>query len=482
MIDPRFAAAGGIPFAPGYGAQQVPYQQQQQHHHHHHHHRRNKHNGAGDSPLSRDESIHRVDHGHHNTQQSKNRMLWKYSHKKFFNYLQTIAYRLRADTVCHIAQVVLEVQALQVVIIPNSSRHSLLAVITDLTINFKGMHMIKDSLPVVLPLLQYTIVDVIIDIIVIKPKKLSPVQALLIKHKVSLSKFDFNRHNNEHRLFSRQLIGQRSSSVLGNEPPQVSSPFPPTGEGEVDGGHPHSRRHRHRRHHHHQAQQQQQNSQQASFGQAQQGHTSTGADGYGHINDELIFIERGEHSPHRQEPPPGYEYKGKIEVQNVDKEHHSQSQVQSGILPTAQPSGPCPPGWQQMVVTAAPGGPCPPGATVYTGQLGVGAGVGVAPPGIGGVTSFGSAAGGLGFGGGECRWIFCAFLFIHLCSLAGPIGAAGSGAGLANLAASLPFPPQGQLIADYIVESNAGGVTSSGGSGFLTDYQQTAGGSFSNQA
>jgi hypothetical protein len=62
--------------------------------------------------------------------------------------------------------------------------------------------------------------------------------------------------------------------------------------------------------------------------------------------------------------------------------------------------------------------------------------------------------------------------------LVGPIGAAGSGGGLANLAASLPFPPQGQLVADYIVESNAGGVSSSGGSAFLNEYQQATGGSF----
>ncbi len=43
------------------------------------------------------------------------------------------------------------------------------------------------------------------------------------------------------------------------------------------------------------------------------------------------------------------------------------------------------------------------------------------------------------------------------------------------MAASLPFPPQGQLIADYIVESNVGGVSSSSGSGIVTDYQQTSG-------
>jgi hypothetical protein len=46
------------------------------------------------------------------------------------------------------------------------------------------------------------------------------------------------------------------------------------------------------------------------------------------------------------------------------------------------------------------------------------------------------------------------------------------------LAASLPFPPQGQLVADYIVESNVGGVSSSGGSGFVTDHQQTGGSGF----
>jgi hypothetical protein len=55
------------------------------------------------------------------------------------------------------------------------------------------------------------------------------------------------------------------------------------------------------------------------------------------------------------------------------------------------------------------------------------------------------------------------------------MGAAGSAGGLDNLAASLPFPPQGQLIADYIVESNLGGASASSGSGFATDYQQTAG-------
>jgi hypothetical protein len=67
MIDPRFANAGAMPFAPGYGAQQVP---MQYHRHHHHRHHKTKHGSNGDSPLSRDESIHKVaDHGHHHHQQ-----------------------------------------------------------------------------------------------------------------------------------------------------------------------------------------------------------------------------------------------------------------------------------------------------------------------------------------------------------------------------------------------------------------------------
>lgn len=44
------------------------------------------------------------------------------------------------------------------------------------------------------------------------------------------------------------------------------------------------------------------------------------------------------------------------------------------------------------------------------------------------------------------------------------MGASGSGGGLANLAASLPIPPQAQLVADYIVEAGSGDIGSSGGS------------------
>jgi hypothetical protein len=210
-------------------------------------------------------------------------------------------------------------------------------------------------------------------------------------------------------IFSRQLIGQRSSSVLGNEAPQVHSPAPPA-EDEAKGEQGTNRRHRHHhRHHHHHG------GEHAGLGhthQSHQGHTTAGADGYGHINDDLIFIERGEHSPHRQEPPSGYEYKGKIEVQSIDREHHSRSQGQNAAVPPLQPSvpipqpiGPCPPGWQQMVLSAAPGGPCPPGVpcppggSLYTGQL-VGA-TGVPQAGLGGIGGFGGATGGIGFGGGQ---------------------------------------------------------------------------------
>ncbi len=72
MIDPRFANGGAVPFVPGYGAQQIPFYQHQHQQPHPHHHHKNKNGGVGDSPVSRDESIHKVDHGHHHHfQQSK---------------------------------------------------------------------------------------------------------------------------------------------------------------------------------------------------------------------------------------------------------------------------------------------------------------------------------------------------------------------------------------------------------------------------
>lgn len=144
---------------------------------------------------------------------------------------------------------------------------------------------------------------------------------------------------------------------------------------------------RRHRHHHHRVGEHA-NLRQTHQSRQTQGHTSVGADGYGHINSDLIFIERGDHSPHRQDAPSGYEYKGKIEVQGIDREHRSRShgsgsrppqpntipqsaappaQIPQTIAPTSS-FGPCPPGWQQMVLSANPGGLCPPGALSYSGQ------------------------------------------------------------------------------------------------------------------
>ena len=197
-------------------------------------------------------------------------------------------------------------------------------------------------------------------------------------------------------FYRRQMTGQHSSSIIDNEDQQQRSPAPLAQEEVTEEpvtNRRHRRHHRHRHHHHY--------GEDADFGQMQQwyqtqGYTSVGADGYGHINDDLIFIERGEHSPHRQGPPPGYEYKGKIEVQGIDGEYRSRSRGQAlNVLPSAsvppcvtQPSsfGPCPPGWQPMILTAAPGGPCPPGTLPYTGQA------------IGAVGGTQTGAGGFGAG------------------------------------------------------------------------------------
>ena len=66
MIDPRFSNAGGAPFVSGYEAPA------NHHRHRHHRHRKSKHPNVGGSPLSRDESIHKVDQGPvQYTQQSK---------------------------------------------------------------------------------------------------------------------------------------------------------------------------------------------------------------------------------------------------------------------------------------------------------------------------------------------------------------------------------------------------------------------------
>jgi hypothetical protein len=188
-------------------------------------------------------------------------------------------------------------------------------------------------------------------------------------------------------------------------------------EAEAEGGqathHRHHRRHHHHRHQHHHS------DEHANFGETQQSHltqhhTTAGADGYGHINDELIFIERGDHSPHRQEPPPGYEYKGKIEVQGLEKEHHTHSY--------------------------GPSGPCPTGGVYYEGEL---ANASVPQLGIG----------------------------------ATPIGVGGysSGSGFVNFATNPTINADCQFVANYLFGSNSGGVISSGVSGYTGGYQQTSG-------
>lgn len=70
MIDPRFAHTGGVPFPGGFGVQPVSFQQHRHHHHQHRHRKVNK-SGVGETPVSRDESIHKVDHNRQQYQQSQ---------------------------------------------------------------------------------------------------------------------------------------------------------------------------------------------------------------------------------------------------------------------------------------------------------------------------------------------------------------------------------------------------------------------------
>lgn len=237
--------------------------------------------------------------------------------------------------------------------------------------------------------------------------------------------------------------------MLGGEVGRARSPIP---SGDSAGQTEQVTGHRHRHHHHHHS------------GERATGHQSRSADGYGHLNGDLIFIERGEHSPHRQTPPPGYEYKGKIEVQGADRERRSHSRGHTAVFPPQPPHvpipqpvgpainrGPCPPGWQQMVLSAAPGGPCPPCPGMFSGQA-IGGGGYVQPggggylqPGVGGFTGVG--------------------------------GTAASGGGLANLAAHYPIPTQGQIVADYIVGGGGGSAGGGdGGGGHSSTVNQQSGG------
>lgn len=184
----------------------------------------------------------------------------------------------------------------------------------------------------------------------------------------------------------RQVVGHRSASAFASRA---------DGQELADGASP-QKLHRHRHHHHDYRQDSiEQKVSKPSRRSRRTGskheHASAGGDGYGHLHDGLIFIERGEHSPHRQQAPSGYEYKGKIEVQCEEERARStsrgrviQPQPQPQPLPLPAPApqvGPCPPGWQQVMVSSTGAG-YPTGVTGYAGQ------------GVGGIS------GGFGLGGG----------------------------------------------------------------------------------
>ncbi|CAF2389538.1 unnamed protein product [Rotaria sp. Silwood2] len=416
MIDPRFANAGAIPLVPGFGAQQVPMQYHHHHHQHRHHHKNKGQNDA--SPVSRDESIHKVDHGQHHFLQNNEIPLGG-------------GYGVPYGVTGFGAGGAPGFQQQQQYGAGNFGFPN----------QYTGVHFGQG------------------------PVGGGPVGQGIRQHR---------RHNRHHRHHTaeavntaahgdqgqgapEQLIGQRSSSAMNNERHQTRSPVPLV-EGEVAGeqGGPRRRHRRHHRHHH---------GEHAIFGQAHQwrqtqGHTAVGSDGYGHINEDLIFIERGDHSPHRQEPPVGYEYKGKIEVQGIDREIRSRSHGPSTVLappvsisqsiappmPISQPIaptssfGPCPPGWKQVILTAAPGGPNPPGTVSYTGQT-IGAIGGTQT----GMSSFGPV---------------------------GSFGVAGSGGVYGSSGTGVPFSSQCQLVADYIFAPSTTGVSTSGGSGFTSGYKK----------
>jgi hypothetical protein len=61
-------------------------------------------------------------------------------------------------------------------------------------------------------------------------------------------------------------------------------------------------------------------------------------------------------------------------------------------------------------------------------------------------------------------------IFLHICSLVGPIGAVG---GYPNLGAGIPYASQCQMVADYIYGTNTGGIASG--------YQQVSGTGYAEQ-
>lgn len=152
------------------------------------------------------------------------------------------------------------------------------------------------------------------------------------------------------------------------------------------------------------------------------------SNGYGRIGENLFFIEQGSN----QKAPTGYVYKGKIEVQTMECESGSitvpapRPVAPQPCPPVVNPcSGPCPPGWHQVVISGTGAG------------AGAGAGAGISSG---------------GFGGGNYSFS------------SGSAGGFGGFSGSSN----------GQLIADYVVES-----TADGGFGGSSSYSEHFGGSSS---
>ncbi|CAF0760990.1 unnamed protein product [Rotaria sp. Silwood1] len=316
MIDPRFANAGAVPVDAGYGAQEMPPRR----HRHRRRHRKHKHGIVGTSPLSRDESIHRVD--------------------------------------------------------PTEGG----SVGTGYGVPYGAAG-----------------------------------AGGFYQHQ------EYTSTSGEAERIPEQLVGQRSSSALNNEVSHVRPSISPVGaeaRPRYESHHRHhhgSHGHRHHHHHHH-------------------GHVTTYVD-HGHGNDDIVFIERGHQSRYNQGPPPGFEFKGMIQVQGSDKvirrRHRSQG-TGTRYIPRPVHVGPCPPGWQPVSIPIGSGyqcPPCPPGTALYTGQV----------------------------GGGY-----------------GTLGSYG-GSGYYNLGSSYPVPSSGQLVADYIVESSTGGYGYPGGYSYSGGYSSGSG-------
>lgn len=389
---------GAAPIVPGFGGQSS-----NGHRHRHHRHHKSKHGHVAATPMSRDESIHKVVHGQNQYAQPNQDVQYAGG---FGVPYGTVGYGATGA-------------------------------------NFGGLYQLQQQYPA--SNFGYTA----------NQFQNNPFGTVGKRHR---------RHHHHHRhqaneilagaaapldqaqAMPEQAIGQRSTSAFAGRV---------DGQQNIDLASP-KKLHRHHHHHHDYRQESIEQkvskpSRRSRRTESKHGHTSVGGDGYGHLNGDLIFIERGDQSPHRQEPPSGYEYKGKIEVQCNEEVTRSRSRgrvVPPQPLPQPAPvpqTGPCPPGWQQVMVPAT-GVSFPTGATGFSGQ---GAGFGTI-----GQTGLGGFSGGLGgFTGG--------FGGMGL-SGAGAIGTAGTG-GFGTYGGT----SQGQLIADYVIEA--------GGTGGQSQYHHEGG-------